>query len=154
MIDRAAVADFLAQRRLAVAGVSADPKAFPTVVYRELRDRGYDVVAVNPHHETVAGDPCWPSLAAVPGPPPDGVVVMVKAPLASAVVDDAIAAGVPRVWLFRGIGQGARSEKAAARCVEAGVTLVDGACPFMFLEPVRNVHRLHRFVKRRAISRS
>ena len=63
-----AASEFLANRRIAVTGVSRDPKGHgANVVYRRLKDRGYDVVAINPNADRVEGDECYPDLTSVPG---------------------------------------------------------------------------------------
>jgi uncharacterized protein len=148
MIDPTAASAFLAQPRLAVVGASEDPKSFGTTIYKELRARGRGVVPVNPGRSTVQGDPCFPDLAAVPGDL-DGVIVMVGADKAPDVIRAAAARGVPRVWLFKGIGApGAVSDEAVALGDELGLEVIAGACPMMFLEPVGWFHRTHRAFRR------
>lgn len=149
MISNEAVQGFLAGRRIAVVGASDEKSNFGRTIYRELREHGYDAVAVNPGAAEVAGDPCYPAVAAVPAPPLDGVIVMVNAQAALEVIDQCAVAGVPRVWLFRGLGKpGAVSDEAVARCAEHGMEVVAGACPLMFLEPVGWFHRAHRAIRR------
>jgi len=148
MIDQTTVDEFLAQHRIAVVGASDDKQNFGGTILRALRDHGYDAVGVNPNAITAAGVPCWPDLASVPGPV-DGVIVMVPAKASADVVRAAIARGVTRVWLFRGIaGRGAVTDEAVALCREHEVDVAAGACPLMFLEPVGFAHRLHRSVRR------
>ena len=48
MVSMQAVNEFLAQRRLAVVGVSDAKGSFAKTVYRELRTHGYDIVARQP----------------------------------------------------------------------------------------------------------
>jgi uncharacterized protein len=56
-----AAAAFLANKRVAVTGVSRQPKGHGSnVVYQRLRQRGYEVFAVNPNADRVEGDPCRP----------------------------------------------------------------------------------------------
>jgi uncharacterized protein len=150
MPDRAAIDDFLAQTHLAFVGVSRDPKNFANTVYRQLRDGGRVLYPVNGNatSTTLEGDRCYGSVADVPDPV-DGVVVMVKAAVAQRVVRDAIRRGIPRVWLHRGVGPGSVSAEAVELCRQAGVSVIDGACPLMFEEPVRSLHRVHRFLSRR-----
>ncbi|MBI4260837.1 MAG: CoA-binding protein [Actinobacteria bacterium] len=63
-----AASEFLAKRRIAVTGVSRNPKGHgANLVYRRLRERGYDVFAVNPSAGEVEGDPCFPDLGSIPG---------------------------------------------------------------------------------------
>lgn len=142
------VADFLSGRRIAVVGASDDPKNFGRTIYHELREHGYEPVAVHPTATSVDGDACYPDIAAVPGDV-DGAIVMVPAARSADVVEQCLEAGVPKVWLFRGIGSaGALSDEAVSRCRARGVPVVEGACPLMFLEPVGWFHRVHRFARR------
>lgn len=148
--DAAAITDFLAGRRFAFIGASRDEAHFNTVVYRALRDHGYEVLPVHPSAETIAGDRCYRSIAELPLGV-DGLVVMVAAPEVQAVVDSAHAAGVERIWLHRGVGRGAVSPEAVAWCRERGIAVVAGACPLMYLEPTRGIHAFHRLVSRRRL---
>ncbi len=153
MPTQSAIDDFLSQDHLAFVGVSSDAKQFPNTVYREMRDHGRTMYPVNRSAElegTLEGDHAYRSLAEVPDPV-DGVVVMVGADQAATVVREAIARGIPRVWLHRGIGRGSSSEEAVSLCRAEGIEVVDGACPLMFDEPVRGIHALHRSLSRRRL---
>ncbi len=145
MPSRAAIDDFLAQEHIALVGVSRDSHSFANDVYRKLRADGRTMYPVNSMATgpTLEGDICYQRLSAVPDPV-DGAIIMVPARVAVNVVQDAIDRGVKRVWLHRGLGEGAVSPSAISMCEKAGVTVIDGACPLMFLEPVRSVHRVHR----------
>lgn len=129
---RDAAEEFLAQPRIAVAGVSRDPKQPANLIYRRLRDNGHEVFAVNPNAGgNLEGDRCYPTVGAVPGGL-DGVVVVTTPSAAEDVVRDCAAAGVPRVWLHRGIGPGSTSDAAVALCREHGMSVIPGGCPNMF----------------------
>ena len=126
-----AAKDFLSRRRIAVTGVSREPKTHgANVVYRRLRDRGYDVVAVNPHATTVEGDPCWPDLASVPGGV-EAVVIATRPEHAEATVRECVELGVDAVWMHRSIDAGSVSPTAVALGRESGLTVIDGGCPCM-----------------------
>jgi uncharacterized protein len=128
---REAADEFLAQHRIAVAGVSRDPKQPANLIYRRLRDTGHDVFAVNPNAEDVEGDRCYQSVRAIPDGV-DGVVIVTTPQIAETVIADCAAAGVPRVWLHRGIGPGSTSQQAVATCRAEGIDVIPGACPNMF----------------------
>ncbi len=153
MPARKDIEDFLAQRHLAVVGVSRDSRQFANALYRRLRDGGRTLYPVNAAAAgaPMEGDRSFTSLAGVPDPL-DGVLVMVPFTASAEVVRQALARGVRRVWLHRGAGRGAVSEEAVRLCRDAGVPVVDGACPLMFEEPVRGVHRLHRAVAGRRVA--
>jgi uncharacterized protein len=148
MIEPAQVTAFLSAGRIAVVGASNDPKNFGRTIVDALIKHGIDAMAVHPQVvPNVAGAPCYPSLEAVPGSV-DGVIVMVPHTKAAGVVRECVALGIPRVWLFKGAGPGAVSEEAVRVCHENGIEVVAGACPLMFLEPVRGVHKIHRVLRR------
>lgn len=128
---REAAEEFLAQPRIAVAGVSRDTKQPANLIYRRLRDTGHEVFAVNPKAEDVEGDHCFKSISAIPGGV-DGVVIATPASAALDVATDCAAVGVPRVWLHRGVGSGSSSEEAVTYCHEHGITTIPGGCPCMF----------------------
>ena len=146
-IDSRAAREFLELPRLAVVGASADEKKFGNTIYRALRDAGRDVVPVNPTEETVAGDVCYANVKDIPDGV-DGAIVMTPGLYSADVVADCIDAGITNVWLFRGIGgTGSMSDEALRLCQEAGITTIAGACPLMFLEPVKGAHRFHRSIR-------
>jgi acyl-CoA synthetase (NDP forming) len=148
MIEPTMATEFLAAGRIAVIGASDTRGNFGNTVYRALRDHAIEVVAVNPRAGQVAGDTCYPDVSAVPGTI-DCAIVMVPNSRAADVVAGCLDHGVPRIWLFKGLGsQGAVSEAAIELCAQRGVPVVAGACPLMFLEPVGWPHRLHRFCRR------
>jgi uncharacterized protein len=142
---RDAAAGFLASGRLAVAGVARDGGNPANLIYRRLRSDGYAVVPVNPSAEAVEGDPCYPSVAAIPGGVA-GVVIATHPDMAAAVVTDCVEAGVSRVWLHRSFGGGSVSEEAVELCRCHGIEVIPGACPMMFLEPVDPAHRCMRWL--------
>ncbi|WP_395695447.1 CoA-binding protein [Nocardioides sp.] len=127
-----AASEFLAHRRIAVTGVSRNPGGHGSnAVYRRLRDRGYEVVAINPNAEQVEGDPCYPDLASVPGGV-EAVVIATSPEHASETVRQCAELGVTQVWMHRGPGAGSVSPEAAAAGRAAGITVIEGGCPCMF----------------------
>ena len=104
------IQDFLGQKRLAVVGVSRQPKDFSLALFRELRKRGYDAVPVNPEAEQIDEQPCFARLQAV-HPPVDGALLMTSPAATDAVVRDCAEAGIRRVWMYRASGAGAVSPK-------------------------------------------
>jgi predicted CoA-binding protein len=126
-----AAQEFLAQRRIGVAGVSHDSRQPANLIYRRLRDSGHEVFAVNPTAEQVEGDACYASVGDVPGQL-DGVVVVTSAEVSAQVVAECASAGVPRVWLHRGIGPGSLSDEAVQVARRNAISVIPGGCPNMF----------------------
>lgn len=127
-----ATRDFLAQRRIAVAGVSATRALPGNNIYKRFKDRGYEVFAVNPHAEKIHGEPCYPNLKSIPGGV-DGVVVVTRPEVTESIVQQCPDAGVSRVWIHRSMVHGSSASAAAtAFCREHGISVIDGGCPLMF----------------------
>jgi hypothetical protein len=71
------------------------------------------VIPVDPHAEIIEGDPCYPSLSALPEAV-DGVVIVVPPSEAEKGVRDAAQAGIRGAWMQ----QGAESQAAIRFCEE------------------------------------
>ncbi len=134
------VRDFIAQKTLAVVGLSRDPQAFSATAAAELEQRGYKLLPVNPNAERIGDRRCYPSVATLPGKV-GGVLVFTPPAQTMKVVQEAVAAGIRRVW----IQQGAQSDEAVAWCSSQGIPAVTKRCILMFAEPVRSLHAAHRW---------
>ena len=139
-----AAADFLAHKRVAVTGVSRTPGSHGSnVVYQRLRERGYEVFAVNPNAEEVEGDTCFHDLRSIPGGV-EWVVIGTRPDRAEATMQECDVLGIRQVWMHRSFGGGSVSPEAAAYGREHGITVIEGGCPLMF-EPVSDPgHRMMR----------
>jgi uncharacterized protein len=142
-----AAAEFLANKRIAVTGVSRNPKGGhgSNIVYQRLRQRGYEVVAVNPNADTVEGDRCYPDLRSIPGGV-DAVVIGTRPELAEATMRECAELGITQVWMHRGPGAGSVSEAAADYGRQHGIRVIDGGCPLMFAPTADVGHKAMRLV--------
>lgn len=141
------IEDFLAQKCIAVIGVSRNPNEFSAALFQELQKRGYDMVPVNPKASEVLGLPCFARVQDIQ-PPVDAALLMTSAKVTDAVIFDCAAAGIPRVWLYSAGNKGAVTEKAVQFCKEHGIQVVPGQCPFMFLPGSGGVHKFHGFIRK------
>jgi len=141
-----AAAEFLADQRIAVTGVSRTPKTHgANNVYRRLRERGYQVFAVNPNTGQAEGDRCYTDLASIPGGV-EAVVIGTRPEIAEATMRECAALGIRQVWMHRGPGAGSVSEAAAGYGRAHGITVIDGGCPLMFGPTADLGHKIMRLV--------
>jgi hypothetical protein len=138
------VSEFLAGRRIAVAGVSRDGKLPANFIFKKLRASGYEAIPVNPNATEIDGTACYPDLASIPGDV-DGVVVATHPKASAEVVRQAGARGVKQVWFHRSFGGGSVSAAALRECEKLGITPIVGGCPLMYCEPVDVAHRCFRW---------
>lgn len=138
--------EFLRHQRVAVTGVSRTPGSHGSnVVYQRLKERGYDVFAVNPNTDEVEGDRSYPNLAAIPGGV-EAVVIGTRPDRALDTVRECESLGIKDVWMHRSVGAGSVSQEAADYGRQHGLTVIDGGCPLMF-EPVSDPgHKMMRWV--------
>lgn len=144
---RATIEDFLSYRRLAMVGVSRHEGDFSRMLFRELQSRGYDMVPVNPGVDEIEGVRCFERIGDVT-PAVDGAILMVPNRVAEGIVRECAAAGVPRIWFYRAVGDGAVSEQALKLCEQFRIAAVPGECPFLFLSGGSWYHGLHRFCRK------
>jgi uncharacterized protein len=142
------VHDFLAQKRIAVAGVSRNGGTHPAgnLIYHRLKTTGHDVFAVNPHMQTFEGDRCYPDLLSIPGGV-DGVVIITRPEVTERIVHDCVDAGVRRVWMHQSLGTGTSvSPTAIEYCRNHDVSVIAGACPMMYGDGVDIGHTCMRWL--------
>jgi predicted CoA-binding protein len=141
-----AASDFLGNRRVAVTGVSRTPKTHGSNnVYKRLRERGYEVFAVNPNADEVEGDPCYQDLKSIPGGV-EAVVIGTRPEIAEDTMRECAELGINQVWMHRGPGKGSVSQAATAYGRQHGITVIDGGCPCMFGPTADFGHKVMRFV--------
>lgn len=143
MTSREIISEFLAQRTLALVGMSRKGGKFGNAVYKELKAKGYTIFPVHPEADTIDGERCWPNLRSLPDAA-GGIVIVVPPAETEKVVEEAHLAGIQRVWMQ----QGSESPKAVRYCEENGMKVVQGECILMFAEPAAFFHRAHRWVRR------
>ena len=128
------VHDFLAQKRIAVVGVSRDDRNHPAanLIYRKLKRTGHDVFAVNPNLPAFHDDRCYPDLKSIPGGV-EGAVIVTRPETTQRVVRDCADAGVRHVWMHQSTASGSSvSAEAVEYCRSHDIQVIAGACPMMY----------------------
>jgi predicted CoA-binding protein len=141
-----AATEFLSKRRIAVTGVSREPKDHGSnTVYKRLRDRGYDVFPVNPNADEVEGAVSYHDLKSIPGGV-EAVVIATAPDKAEDTMRECAELGVKHVWMHRGPGAGSVSATATDYGREHGITVIDGGCPLMFQPTADFGHKVMRVI--------
>jgi predicted CoA-binding protein len=139
-----AATEFLAHKRVAVTGVSRTPKTHGSnSVYRRLRERGYEVFAVNPNADEVEGDRAYKDLTSIPGGV-EAVVIATRPEFAVETMHECAELGVKHVWMHWGGGGTSVSPAATEYGRSHGITVIDGGCPLMFAPTADFGHRVMR----------
>src|SRR5262245_52999474 len=144
----AKVHDFLALKRIAIAGVSRDKSRHPVgnLIYRRLKKTGHDVFAVNPNTRTFEGDICYADLQSIPGGV-EGAVIITRPEVTERIVRDCKEAGVRRVWMHQSLAKGSSvSPDAVSYCRQHDISVIAGACPMMYGDDVDFGHACMRWL--------
>ena len=136
------VKDFLAQKRVAVVGVSDRRETGCNLAYRRFKDAGYTVSAVNPRLTSFEGDPCYPDLMSIPEVP-QAVFILTKPEISEQIVQQCVDLGIQHVWMHCMMGtkpglaasMTSVSPDAVRTCQEHGIKVIPGSCPNQFLNP-------------------
>jgi uncharacterized protein len=144
---RQQIDEFMAEKRLAMVGVSRNKDDYTRGLMRELLGRGIEVIPVNPKVEKIEERQCFARLQDIQ-PPVDTVMLMTGQAAIQAAADELIQAGVRRVWIGGEGGPGPEGQKAVQTLQERGITVISGYCMFMFLPGSAFFHRFHGFFKK------
>jgi len=136
-----AIEDFINRKNIAVVGVSRNASKFGNLAYKELKERGYQVYAVNPALKEFQGEPCYPDLSALQGKV-DGVLLTVHPDQGLAVLEEASRVGIKNIW----VQQQADSPALLESGRQLGLNLISGKCILMYAPPVRSFHKFHRVI--------
>jgi predicted CoA-binding protein len=136
------VKDFLAQKKIAIVGVSEKRETGCNSNYLKFKDAGYQVYAVNPHISTYNGAPCYPDLKSIPEKP-DAVFIFANPKVTDEVVRQCVELGIKHVWMHcmmgtkpgLAAGMTSVSREAVEMCKANGIAVIPGTCPNQFLQP-------------------
>ena len=141
MNSKKVIEDFIAQKKIAVVGVSRKKTKFGNAIYKELKQKGYNVFPINPYINAFEGDTCYPALLSLPEKV-DAVIINVPPAQTEKVVREVKQVGINKVWLQ----QGSQSDEAVRFCKENGIDCVSNECILMFAQPSAFMHRAHKWV--------
>jgi predicted CoA-binding protein len=136
------VHDFLAQKKIAVVGVSDKRETGCNLAYRKFKQAGYAVYAVNPRLAAFEGDPCYSDLKSVPDKP-DAVFILANPKVTDQIIQQCVDLGIKRVWMHclmgtrpgLAAGMTSVSPDAVRLCGENGIAVIPGSCPNQYLKP-------------------
>ncbi len=136
------IEDFIASTPIAMAGVSRNPKKFGQAAFKELREKGLDIVPVNPSAEEIMGVKVYKNVDSLPADV-KGLIIMTKKDQTAAVVREAKTKGIRNIW----IQQHADSKEALKELEGSGINYVTGECILMHYKP-NSVHKFHRAINK------
>ena len=135
------VQDFLAQKTIAVVGVSDKRDTGCNLAYKKFKENGYQVYAINPRMSTYEGQICYADLKSIPEKV-DAVFVLASPKVTEQLVQQCVDLGIKHVWMhcMMGVKPGLQadatsvSQSAVEMCKANGIAVIPGSCPNQFLK--------------------
>lgn len=140
MTCKAVMDDFIAQKTLAILGVSRSGKNFGNMVFKELSGKGYTLHPIHPEADSLEGVKAYQDLASLPEKVGGAILVIPPAETEKAV-HQAATAGISRVWMQ----PGAESPEAIRYCQDHQISVIHGECIMMYTSD-GGIHKFHRWV--------
>jgi hypothetical protein len=133
------IKQFLAPKKFAIAGVSRNEKKFGGAIFKELREKGFELFPINPNATEIQGVKCYQSVNELPGEV-NHLLVVTKKHETEKVVQQALENGMKMIW----IQQKSETPEALEILQNSGISYIHKKCIMMFAEPVKSVHGFHR----------
>lgn len=131
----------LNEDRIAIAGVSRDPKKFGNALFSNLMKQRRNVIPINPHAEDIDKVKCFSSVSDLPAGT-NSLIIATSKDITEGIISEAATKGIKNIW----IQQGSHTEKSENLCKDKFDNIVINKCVFMFAEPVESIHRFHRTI--------
>lgn len=133
---------FLAQKRIAVVGVSDKRETGCNLAYKKFKENGYQVYAVNPRISAYDGTVCYADLKSIPDKP-EAVFILANPKVTEQIVGQCVELGIKHVWMHcmmgtkpgLAAGMTSVSQSAVEMCKANGIEVIPGTCPNQFLKP-------------------
>jgi len=134
--------DFLAQKKIAVVGVSDKRETGCNLAYQKFKENGYQVYAINPRIAEFHGDPCYADLRSIPEKV-DAVFILTSPKVTEEIVQQCVDLRIKHVWMHcmmgtkpgLAAGMTSVSQSAVEMCKANGIMVIPGTCPNHFLKP-------------------
>jgi predicted CoA-binding protein len=136
------IEDFIAAQPVAMVGVSRNPKKFGQMAFKELREKGMNVIPVNPSSGEILGEKTYPDVSSLPAGV-GGVIIMTKKDQTAAVVKEARNKGIKNIW----IQQNSDSKEAIRELEGSNINYITGECILMYHKP-HGFHKFHRAINK------
>ncbi|HEY9527851.1 MAG TPA: CoA-binding protein [Anaerolineales bacterium] len=136
------VQDFLAQKKIAVVGVSDKRDTGCNLAYKKFKENGYQVYAVNPRITSYENAACYSDLKSIPEKV-DAVFVLASPNVTDEIVQQCVELGIKHIWMHcmmgtkpgLAAGMTSVSQSAVEMCRANGIAVIPGSCPNQFLKP-------------------
>jgi predicted CoA-binding protein len=137
MVTLRQIEEFLGSQPIAMAGVSRNPKKFGYAAFKELKEKGMNIIPVNPNATEIHGTKTYADVKSLPADV-KGLIIMTNKNKTAGIVREARDKGINQIW----IQQMADSKEALKELEGSGINCITGECILMHYKP-HSIHKFH-----------
>jgi predicted CoA-binding protein len=142
MVTLKQIEEFLASEPIAMAGVSRNPKKFGFAAFKELKEKGMNIIPVNPHATEIHGVKVYNDLKSLPNNV-GGLIIMTRKDQTVGVIREAKEKGIKQIW----IQQMAETRDALKELEGSGINYITKECILMHYKP-HSIHKFHAAIRK------
>jgi uncharacterized protein len=136
------IEEFLGSGPIAMAGVSRNPKKFGFAAFKELKEKGMNVIPINPHTDEIQGSKVYRDVKSLPDNV-GGLIIMTKKQQTAGVIREAKEKGIKHLW----IQQMAESKEVLKELEGSGINYITKECILMHYKP-HSIHKFHGAIRK------
>jgi hypothetical protein len=136
------IEEFLGSEPIAMAGVSRNPKKFGFAAFKELKEKGMNVIPVNPHAEEIHGTKVYHDIKSLPDNV-GGLIIMTGKDQTAGVIREAKEKGIKQIW----IQQMAENKDVLKELEGSGINYITKECILMHYKP-HSIHKFHAAIRK------
>lgn len=140
MVSKKQIDNFFSAKRYGFAGVSGNMKKFPHKIFKDLILKDYDMIPVNPKYEEIDGFICFRTVESLPKDV-NSMLIMTPKDQTMQVIKDSLDNDINNIW----VQQGAENDEIIDFAKKSNANIITGECIMMYAEPVKSIHKVHRF---------
>jgi hypothetical protein len=142
MVTLKQIEEFLNSQPIAMVGVSRNPKKFGFAAFKELKEKGMNLIPVNPYADEIHGTKVYHDVKSLPADV-KGLIIMTKKEQTAGVIREAKERGLKHIW----IQQMADSKEALNELKGTDINFITGECILMYYKP-HSFHKFHAWIKK------
>ncbi len=137
------IESFINLKKIAFIGLSTNPRKFGNTLYKELIKRSYELFPIHIREKEINGIVCYPGIEVVRDKV-EGIIINTNPKNTLQILDELKKNNITKVWLQ----PGAESEDVIKKANDLNLSVISNRCLLMYAEPVKGVHKIHRFFQK------
>ncbi len=142
MVTFKKIEEFISSQPIALVGVSRNPKKFGYIAFKELKEKGMNIIPVNRNASEILGEKAYPDVASLPAEV-KALIIMTKKTETTTPVKDAIKKGIKQIW----IQQMSENKDVLEELKNTDINYITGQCILMYYKP-HGIHKFHGKLKK------